>query len=73
MTQKINSKQEAQKTFELALGRILSMGARLSRNGDIEMYEKCKWLIVDAAEYLGKQTHFEDTTSYASNYYKINS
>jgi hypothetical protein len=47
------SNEHAETSIKLAIGRILRMGARATQPGDIEMYEKCKWVIMDAAEYLG--------------------
>lgn len=52
MKAQFQNKQEAEKTIELAMGRILSMGVRPTITGDVEEYERCKWLILDAGEYL---------------------
>lgn len=47
-----NSEQEANKAMELALGRIFRIGAREAEAGDIEEYERCKWIIIDAGAFL---------------------
>jgi hypothetical protein len=52
MKSQFKTRQQAEQIIELALGRILSIGSRPFRNGDFEEYEKCKWLILDADEYL---------------------
>jgi len=44
---------EDKKTMELALGRILRLASRPERNGDIEEYERCRKLFLDAAEREG--------------------
>lgn len=56
--------QQANTAIELAFGRILRMGARSTQPGDIEEYERCKWIIMDAGEYLGVRT----TPDYQPNY-----
>lgn len=48
-----NTAQEANTAIELALGRILRMGSRPTEPGDLQEYERCKWIILDAGEYLG--------------------
>jgi len=40
---------------ELAIGRILRMGSRPFREGDIEEYERCKAIVMDAAEEIRAQ------------------
>lgn len=45
--------QQATSAIELAFGRILRMGVRATQPGDTEEYERCKWIIMDAGEYLG--------------------
>lgn len=52
ITAEFQSKVEAEKTIRLALGRILSIGSRPFQEGDLEQYEKYKWLILNANEYL---------------------
>lgn len=48
--------QEAEQIIRLAMGHILSIGSRPFIQGDIEEYEHCKWLILDAGDYIEKQT-----------------
>jgi len=38
--------------IEMAIGRILRLGSRKFKEGDIEQYEKCKWIIMTATEVL---------------------
>ncbi len=38
---------EAQRTVQLALGRILRMGARSSQPGDIAEYDRCRGSIMN--------------------------
>lgn len=71
MKAQFENKQQAEQVIRLALGRILSIGSRPFQNGDIEEYDKCKWLIMDAGEYLGIPTENKETSSYQYNYYKI--
>lgn len=52
MKPEFNNKQEAEQVIRLALGRILSIGSRPFKQGDIEEYEQCKWLILHANEFL---------------------
>lgn len=47
-----SNKEEAEKAMELAIGRIFRMGSRPTQEGDIEMYEKCRSIIMAASEYL---------------------
>lgn len=47
-----DNKEEAETAWKLALGRIFRMGSRPTQEGDVEMYEKCKDIIMDASEYL---------------------
>jgi hypothetical protein len=51
-----DTKQQANTAMELALGRILRMGARETKAGDIEEYYRCRDIIFDSAEYLGRDT-----------------
>lgn len=39
-----------EKIIELALGRIFRMGARPTQPGDVEEYERCRAIILDASE-----------------------
>lgn len=50
----MNSKDmtEAQKTMELAFGRILRIASRPAQDGDIAEYERCRALILNAANEL---------------------
>lgn len=41
------------KVIELAIGRILRLGSRPARPGDVAEYERCRALILDAAERQG--------------------
>lgn len=49
---RFTSISDAEQVIKLAFGRILSIGSRPFKNGDIEEYERCKWLIMDADEYI---------------------
>ena len=57
-----NNNQEAQTAFELAFGRILLMGSRPTKDGDIQEYARCKSIIYDAAEFLGVDVNNPYTT-----------
>lgn len=46
------TKQEATKIIELAFGRILRIGARPTQPGDVEEYERCRVLIMEAKEAI---------------------
>lgn len=39
--------------IELALGRILRIASRPYRDGDLQEYERCRAIILDAAEAEG--------------------
>jgi hypothetical protein len=52
MTTTTQAEQEAKTQFELAFGRILRMGARPSLDGDMQEYERCRAICMDAAEVL---------------------
>lgn len=47
-----NNQLEAEQIIRLALGRLFKIGSRQFREGDIEEFEKCKWLILDADRYI---------------------
>lgn len=66
-----NTKQEAQRAFELAFGRILSIGVREAKEGDVNEYERCKWICFDAAEYLEINTEYKQLHNFKKDYTKI--
>lgn len=68
---KIETTQQANKIMELAIGRIFRLGSRPFQVGDVQLYEEAKWAVMDAAEFLGMQTSFQDTICYAADYKKI--
>lgn len=39
-----------EKIIELALGRIFRMGARPTQPGDVEEYERCRAIILEASD-----------------------
>lgn len=45
-----------QQIIELALGRILRMGARATHAGDVAEYERCRKIIMDALDPIEKDT-----------------
>jgi len=51
---------EKTKLVELALGRIFRMGARPTQPGDVEEYERCRAIILDATDPV--------TPDYTPNY-----
>ena len=64
---KFDSDEQANATFQLAFGRILSLCSRPFQAGDVECYEDCKSVILDACEHLGvtadthRQIYFGNT------------
>jgi len=46
------SDSEKRKLVQLALGRIFRMGQRPTQPGDVEEYERCRAIILDAVEPL---------------------
>jgi hypothetical protein len=62
---------EAEKTMELAIGRILALGSRPFQDGDVQKYEAAKSAFFEAADFLGIQTSFLDNSSFQANYYKV--
>lgn len=66
-----NTKEEANTSIELAIGRILRMGATPSQPGDIEEYERCKSICLDAFEYLGVRNNYQPSHNFVRDYYKI--
>lgn len=47
-------KEDLETAINLALGRILRMGARPTQPGDVEMYDKCRDIIIQASEKLDR-------------------
>lgn len=47
-----NTDQEAETMMQLAFGRIMRMGTRETQPRDIEEYENCRRLILNASEYF---------------------
>lgn len=45
-------KAEAMEVIRAAMGRIFRLGSRPSQPGDIEEYERCRALILDAHESI---------------------
>jgi hypothetical protein len=45
-----SSATDQQKLVELAIGRIFRLGSRPARPGDVEEYERCRAVILDATE-----------------------
>ena len=50
-------KADESKLVALALGRIFRMGARPFQSGDIEEYERCRAIVLDAAEDMTGRTY----------------
>jgi len=48
--------EEAKKTIELAFGRILRMGSRPTKEGDIQEYERCRNLIIKASKVIERHS-----------------
>ena len=51
-TIKTASTYEIKSLMALSFGRILSLGSRPEKPGDVMEYEKHKWLIIEAAQEL---------------------
>lgn len=56
---RFDSEKDANKAIELSIGRILNIGSRPFKESDIEDYQRCKFLIIDACEFLGIDTSIE--------------
>lgn len=50
-----DSKEERDLAVRLALGRIFRLGSRPTQPGDVEDYETCRALILDALDPEGDQ------------------
>ena len=61
---KFDNECSARAAFELAFGRILLMCGRPFRIGDIEVYEDCKSIMMDAWEYLHGDFPVVDSINY---------
>lgn len=53
------STSSLKKITEMAIGRILKLGSRKCQDGDIEQYEKCKWIIMEATEILNARMEYK--------------
>lgn len=49
---KNSTREELETLVKLALGRIFRLGSRPTQPGDVEQYEFCRSLIMDATELL---------------------
>lgn len=61
---KFDDECSARSAFELAFGRILLMCTRSFQSGDIELYENCKSIMLDAWEYLYGDLPVVDSINY---------
>jgi hypothetical protein len=60
-TIKTMTDQEVKKTMELAFGRILRLGSRPAREGDVEEYERCRAILM-AGDFRLRGTSLVDNT-----------
>lgn len=38
--------------IKMAIGRVLRMGSRPTQTGDVEQYDRCRWIAITAAEII---------------------
>jgi len=62
----VSEQAQKKKLVELAIGRILRMGSRPTRPGDIEEYERCRRIILDNIP----PAKYAYTCNYARDYRK---
>lgn len=67
---KFDNDTQANKTMQLAFGRILNLGSSPFKKGDIEKYEKAKSVFLDGADYLGI-TPKDTMPNFVADYHKI--
>lgn len=41
--------------IKMSIGRILKMGSRQSQHGDIEQYDYCRQLVIDAKDEINRR------------------
>jgi hypothetical protein len=52
---KMSTIAELEQIQRWAIGRMLKMGARQEQAGDLLAYERCRWIIIHAAEEIEKR------------------
>jgi len=55
-----SSNRELDKLIKLCIGKVLSMGSRPERDGDIEQYNRCSYLAKLATDELARRGWYDE-------------
>ncbi len=68
--EKFDNTADASQAAKLAFGRILRMSARPAQSGDVQEYERCKTIMLDAFDFLSV-TATDTRPNFVRDYYKM--